>query len=47
MEVTGFEPATSTMRKSSEPFPPKDVEQPSSQKPQVEGQISFWDTDRW
>ena len=47
LEVTGFKPAISTMRKSSEAFPPKDAEQPSGEKTQAKGQISLWDTDRW
>jgi hypothetical protein len=47
VEVTGFEPATSTMRKSSEPIPSDDLGQLLDGKVLVDGQISLWDDYSW
>jgi Ferritin-like len=43
VEVTGLEPATSTMRTSSEHFEPESPEEKRGQKGQVAGQLSLWD----
>ena len=46
VEVTGLEPATSTMRTSSEASKIEQPEQAVDAKEQVEGQIPLFDPDR-
>jgi hypothetical protein len=47
VEVTGLEPATSTMRTSPEASDNDRPEQAVDGKEQVEGQISLFDLYRW
>ena len=46
VEVMGFKPTTSTMRRSSEPFRSEGAEQHFSEKNWADSQISLWNDDR-